>query len=265
MLDIAHLHTFKCAGTTFMGILEHNYPKQVAYVESRDGGSRIAWQRFGSEIDIAGSRVLTSHLMSMPGAGSGLAKIIVGFVRNPVDRIISAYTFSCLQSGKAVNQSDFLTFLRGMAGTIGSNFQTRHLSPQDDGGWEARNGWQLRPELIDLSRPDVLIGTVERFAETMVILEHRAQALGFEFDGAYPGALNTTERSTEVDPSVVHDELIEIDQVLHLRANRALDAQISQISDMDARLADFYVRCEKTIAISKEFRPEVPKTWRYID
>ena len=41
MLDIIHIHGFKCAGTTFQNILLREYQKKLLLVESKKQGKRL--------------------------------------------------------------------------------------------------------------------------------------------------------------------------------------------------------------------------------
>lgn len=43
-----------------------------------------------------------------------------------------------------------------------------------------------RPELIDLERPDLFVGIVERYDESMVVLEFMLEQRNLSMDLAYP-------------------------------------------------------------------------------
>jgi hypothetical protein len=123
-----------------------------------------------------------------------------------------------------------------------SNYQTRHLSPQDHGGWEKRAGWQLRPELIDLDREDLFVGVVEHFDESVVVLEMLLAERGVPFDGSYSAALNVQSGSDDILKGVPVD-VVELDEILHERALLHLVSSIQQIDDFPERLAEFRQRC----------------------
>jgi len=163
MIDILHLHGFKCAGTTFASILQDNYGDAVGYVESEGKGDRLPWQMIPEAIDLDHYRAVSSHLVTLPPAGESFAKMHVAFVRNPRERIRSAYRFQLRTGALEPKDLGFGEFVQRTRVSTGSNYQTRQLSPQDFGGWQQRKGWQLRPELIDFNREDLFIGLVDRF------------------------------------------------------------------------------------------------------
>lgn len=47
-------------------------------------------------------------------------------------------------------------------------------------------GGGARPELIDLERPDLFVGIVERYDESMVVLEFMLEQRNLSMDLAYP-------------------------------------------------------------------------------
>lgn len=243
-----HLHGFKCAGTTFTWILERNFPDQVRYVEHVDPGKRLPWQLIRDRVDLAGARAITSHLATLPPPDSGLAKLYVAFVREPVARLASAYRFAQQSAtDESTPPETFHAFLRRIRTSVMSNYQTRHLSPQDDGGWEAREGWQPRPELIDLTRPDVFIGIVERFDESLVALERRASELGISFDGSYARQLNTTAGATAQTDWPAFADMVELDEVLHTRCSRWLSMDFAEATE---RMGDFHRRCREAGSVT---------------
>ena len=191
------MHGFKCAGTTFASILQDNYGKTVGYVESEGKGDRLPWQLISEALDLDRYKAVSSHLVTLPPVGESFAKMHVAFVRNPRERIRSAYRFQLRTGALEPKDLGFTEFLQRMRKSTGSNAQTRHLSPQDFGGWQQRKGWQLRPELIDFNREDTFIGLVERFDESLVVLESRLKAMGIDLDASYPSALNVGAKSED--------------------------------------------------------------------
>ena len=264
MIDILHMHGFKCAGTTVTWILERNFPGSVAYVESKARGDRLDWRRLSELVNLGSARAVTSHLISPPCEGSGLTKLNLALVRDPRDRLVSAFAYQRRTGSLPQGVLTFREFLARIRNSTLANYQTRHLSPQDVGGWEARNGWQLRPELIDLDRQDFLVGTVERFDETMVLLERRLRGHGVPFDASYPTAKNTTPPVRDAHRNAVPVDMVELDEVLHQRVDLQLTSEFSN-PDMQAHLEDFRTRCDDLGSTSPRVRIRPPEDWTYLD
>jgi hypothetical protein len=262
-VDIMHLHGFKCAGTTFAWILEKNFPGQVAYVESMQRGDRLPWQRLSAEVDLSGARAVSSHLVSLPAEGEGLARMNVAFVRNASARLRSAYDFQRSNGSLPVEGEDFGDFLKRIRTTTLANYQTRHLSVQDFGGWESREGWQLRPELIRLNRSDLFVGLVEKFDESLVILERKLSTLGITFDASYPNPKNRGVIASERRPPRVPKDMTELDDVLHERVWQSLEPEI-QSADFPSAVEDFQRRCELLRVNPPEVRVAGPEEWTYL-
>jgi len=245
------MHGFKCAGTTFSWILEKCFPRRVLYVESENGGDRLDWRRVEEGGFAKGMQAITSHLIDCPPPGY-LARLKVEFIRNPVDRLHSAYTFERDRQKKIPPDTTYREYIEARQHTIISNFMTRRLSPQGYGGWESRQGWQLRPELIDFDRQDLFVGVVERFDESLVVLEEKLEKMGCPLDLSYPTAMNigsSSQSSLEEQGAEANDEplwlvnLVETDAVTLKRSLAALDSAINRIPDFDERKAAFLNRC----------------------
>ena len=242
---ILHVHGFKCAGTTFNWILERNYPGRVRYVESESIGRRLPWQRIRDEVDLSDARAVTSHLTTVPDVDAGLAAITVAFVREPLARLISAYRFEQRSTSPRFPGEPFANYLRRIVNTVESNYQSRLLSPQHFVASGPFLGWQLDPHLIDLDRPDLFVGVVERFDESMVLLEHRLASLGITFDGAYQLAENVSSGVFPTEPGWSGEtRLADYDRLLHRRADTILSAQLGSLPDAEGALAEYRARCD---------------------
>jgi len=266
MLDVLHLHGFKCAGTTFAWILEKNYPGQVAYVESDAPDARLPWQIARSGLASPHWRAATSHLCSMPPEGNVWARITVALVREPRQRICSGYRFEQRRGTVPAGES-FPHYLERLKDTELNNYQTRHLSPQDDGGWLAMAGWQARPDLIDLKRQDLFVGLVEEFDMSMVLLERRLAGLDIPFDAAYHTVHNRSEE--EPAPAEMLESIpramVELDDELYARARDALRGEWAEMDDADARLADFRRRSAEAASLEDAVRIKRAKDWIRVD
>lgn len=151
-IHLLHLHGFKCAGSTLIWSLERATDGRLAYLESDQPNRRLPWQRVQEHLGTIEQQPLaiTSHLVSLPPQHE-LAVVKAAFLRRPLSRLISAYRFETVVQGKHKDLS-LDDYLRRNCRSMLSNYQTRHLSPQQEQDWQVRRGWSARPELIDLGR-----------------------------------------------------------------------------------------------------------------
>lgn len=267
IVDILHLHGFKCAGTTFIWSLERATNGQLIYAESPRTGDRLDWRHVREHLEGLEQkpRALTSHLITMPPAGV-VAKLKVAFLREPIARILSAYRFttSVQHSAKPVPIGQYID---GMVKTTLANFQTRHLSPQEPNDWLLRRGWAARPELIDLHRNDLFVGLVERYDESIVVLESMLEELGMPMDLAYPQRLNTTDESSNSRAGELHRSsasglaVTELDLSLYRRAEQRLEERLAALPDREARLAAFQRRRLELAEQSPKVRVKPQTEW----
>lgn len=272
MLDLLHLHGFKCAGTTLIWALQRHYGDALGYVESPDSGSRLPWQSLAAALPQRPFRAVTSHLITLPPPGQ-LARLKVAFVRDPIARLASAYRFQRdLQQPRPdwIEGLSFEGYLEQMVRSSLSNYQTRHLSPQEPADWQLRNGWGARPELIDFERPDLFVGVVERYDDSLLVLEALLEAQGTPLDLAYAFARNTTEATPQdrADEQALrgHGDLFmtELDRSLRRRADERLDRHLAALADLDDRRRSFRQRCALLAADPPDPTLRGQADWHYL-
>ena len=244
-VDLLHLHGFKCAGSTFTWILERNFPDQVVYAESEREGERLGWQRVAEEVSLTGARAVSSHLCTLPPEGARFATLTVAFVREPLSRLLSAYRHDQATGASPVPGETFAEYLTRVERSAESNYQVRHLSPQGSPELRPDWGWEMLPDLIDLERDDLFIGVVERFDESMILLEHRLAAMGIDFDGSYGARQNTAKGEVVPLGAERSTGLTEIDEVMYRRVAAALEARWEAFAqEHPLAMDDFQRRCE---------------------
>jgi hypothetical protein len=266
-VQVLHLHGFKCGGSTFIWSLERATGGQVAYLESDKSNRRLPWQRVCQHLRTGPRQpmAITSHLVSLPPQDE-LAVLKVAFLRRPLARLLSAYRFETRVQNKH-KQLSLEKYIQCHSRGVLSNYQTRHLSPQQDEDWNDFRGWGARPELIDLERPDLFVGLVERYDESMVALEHMLQELGVSFDLAYPRVMNATRLDQDVEPAAesLPRELLlestELDERLYKRVVVRLDERIENIANFEERLHDFRMRCERLSESPSGIKIKPPRKW----
>lgn len=261
LADLLHLHGFKCAGTTFIWTLERATVGNVLYLESHSSGERLDWRLAGDYLDnlTPGGQsngeghplAVTSHLITLPPPGS-VARLKVAFLREPMARITSAFRFQTSVQ-QSLEPMPFAQYIDGLVRTKLSNYQTRHLSPQEPIDWQLRQGWAARPELIDLGREDLFVGVVERYDESIVALEHQLEQMGIPLDLAYPDRMNTTtpKQSKASSPPGENPHglfVTELDLSLYRRAEQRLEERLSAVPDLERRLADYQRRRQDLVA-----------------
>jgi hypothetical protein len=248
-VQLLHLHGFKCAGSTFIWSLERATGGQLAYLESDQPNRRLPWQCIRQHLRSCRKQPLaiTSRMASLPPEEE-LTALKVAFLRQPLARLLSAYRHQTNVHKKHKDLS-LENYLRRHSRGLLSNYQTRHLSPQQQEDWQDLQGWGARPELIDLERADLFVGLVERYDESVVALEHALEELGMTFDLAYPHAINITRSKGDIEQlaETLSPQLLlestELDERLYQRAAERLNSRISAIADFEDRLQDFRRRC----------------------
>ena len=244
-VDLLHLHGFKCAGQTFAWILERNFPDQVVFAESQHPGERLAWQRVADEVSLTGARAVSSHLCTLPPVGAGVATLTVAFVRQPRARLLSAYRHDQATGAVTVGDETFAEYLTRVERSGLLTYQVRHLSPQGPPQLRPDWGWDLLPDLIDLERDDLFIGVVERFDESMILLEHRLAALGIDFDGSYGIVHNAARGELVPADTTLSADLSGIDEALYRRVDAALKARWDAfVLEHPEAMKDFRRRCQ---------------------
>ena len=141
MKILLHVYGVKCAGSTFEWILEKNFPNKVLYVKSLIEGSRLDFQKVSPLVKKNPYRSISSHLISRPQPNVQQARLTIILLRNPSERLMSAYEFQTSTQNLKVGNVNFQAFLPKRRYSIISNYQTRLLSPQSWNLADSRKGW----------------------------------------------------------------------------------------------------------------------------
>lgn len=265
---LIHLHGFKCAGTTFAAILERNYPKQVLYVESLMPNQRLKFEQVLPLLAVKQYQAISSHLLAIPNQtdfdksnftnsnNDNTEKdytnnLVIVLLRDPKLRLISAYEFQKATNTLKPGDVNFRAFLNRLRNSAVANYQTRLLSNQSWSGAGQRKGWDLDPWSIDLASPNLFVGTVELFDQSMVLLENWLATKGIAFDASYRSVRNS-KKSTDLDQIAAQQDLIwpdmvEIDQVLWNQVTSLTKQQIAADPNFAKRLTDHTARGIKLI------------------
>lgn len=226
-----------------MTILEKNFPSKVLYVESLLGDSRLDFQKVLPLVEKGSYQAISSHLISRPQPNVQLSPLTITFLRNPSERLMSAYEFQKFTQNLKEGDVNFQAFLTKRRHSIISNCQTRLLSPQSWNSADSRRGWELNPRAIDLDDENLFVGTVELFDQSMVLLEQWLQGKGVEFDASYSVPRNTaTQRGfkkQDFSTGSIFPDMIEIDEFLWKEVTHRIESKISNDLGFNEKMIDF--------------------------
>jgi hypothetical protein len=258
-LLVAHHHGFKCAGSTFIQLLCRNWLERVLFVEHRVVDRRIRCTDIEPLVVEGKFRAATSHLLTMPESGQAVAHVHFALVRDPIARLVSVYNFVPAES----RFGDFHEFVSAHE-HYACEYHVRQLgtlAPDTD-------GWQANLDNVPLEHPNVLIGLVERFDESMFLLERRLAAVGQKFDASVGSRQNVGQgRAPDLDSATVADLRARnaADYVLYERASAALDRELAGVDPTGSGLAEYRRRCKKRAGVKERFLGAAPEHWVYLE
>lgn len=269
---IAHGHIFKNAGTTFDWSLQRNFGdhfldhRQDQLMKEKGAAHVAELVASGPALQAFSSHHLCSPLPDIPGT----TLMPVYFLRHPIERVASVYNFERQQQAEtpgatAAKEKSFAEYVRWrMQGNVAHtirNYQMHYLAGSHTHASVTAPGIAAFSKAMTTLRATPLIGIVERYDESMVLLEHQLAEFWPELDLSYLRQ-NVSRRGLRrgVKGSVeavlkrlgpLQKTLIDnnsLDLALYQLVNRRLDEQLAKIDDIDARLVSFRQRCE---ALSK--------------
>jgi hypothetical protein len=168
-------------------------------------------------------------------------------LRNPADRLISAYEFQKATGTLKPGDINFRSFLNRLRNSSVANYQTRLLSSQSWDGIGQRKGWDINPWSIDLEAENLFLGTVELFDESMILLEKWLMDRGVEFDASYQSAANISNKKNnskeKVNSELIYQDMIEVDQILWEKVSDQVSRNFSRLSSFETELSNFKLRC----------------------
>ena len=254
MLDIIHIHGFKCAGTTFSSIMNNNYSDQMICIESKND-KRFDWRNIDLDL-LVEKKCLSSHLMSIPSEGE-IAKKIIFFIREPIARTISSFVFR-KSRGEFPKEYSFDNFCKDRLDTNNSNYQWKLLSNQSFLG--KQKGWSSEME-NNLNRPDIFFGIVDMFDESLVLLEEELQKINLNLDLSYGKSLNVSRTKKIFEFNDEYRNLIKFDQLIYDKFKDKLIKKINSDQKFPEKLENFKIRCRK---IKSPFKVQEHDEWLLI-
>jgi hypothetical protein len=260
-LELVHVHSFKCAGTTFSASLAANYLDEFRCIEPRSPRI-LGWDEISVSADAIGIKALSSHSLCIP-KNVQRETIFVHLIREPSARWVSAWEHESGVQKKFIGT--FKEYLESQ--TVNKNRQSKILL-QDHANWNSEL-FVEDCEIADLlaHRPSVFLGVVERYEESMVVLEDLLKRNSVIVDLSFPTLLNKanklksyTDLEREIPASFVN-----IDRELLRLANIRLDLYISMIPNFQDLLRNFKARCKLSKENSKLFAHRVATdNWHFV-
>jgi hypothetical protein len=240
LVKLVHIHTFKCAGTTFAASLASNFKDEFSCIEPKTR-QFLDWDQIKQTMAKSKWRAISSHSLRIPDSQTK-GYMFMALVRNPSERLISAWRFQT--NVQKISNGSFSSYLKNQSGA--KNVQSLFLYNSEI--FDGLDIIEIGNESFDLfrHRPNVFLGVVERYDESMTVLEKLLGLNLLNVDLSYPRILNkNVESQIQTVPDVtVPDDYIRKDEALYKAANFYLDLQISLIPNFKDLLSDFRARCK---------------------
>jgi len=274
---LIHLHIFKNAGMTIEWILEKNFAKNFskeAYglTENKIIPMEAVVNYFKKNPTI---KVFSSHRIRFPMPQENSINFIpIVFIRHPIDRAFSVYSFTRRQSEKGNPESKNMTLEEYFVWQIKSksrlvlNSQLQFLSDKT----------KPLPKRVSSALERIkncsILGVVDRFDESMVVAEEFLKNYFKNIDLSYLKQNVSLERKGDLIQRLenareqISDELMKKlieknkkDMKLYEFANEKLNTIIKNIENFESKLSTFKERCarltnQKTVNYQKGIRLE---------
>lgn len=262
-----HNHLFKNAGSTIDWALQKNFGS--SFVDHRQDeemkkGAEYLGPYLTSHKQV---KALSTHHLRVPlPVLQGTELLLITMFRHPIERVTSVYKFEKNQRGgttpgaihaQKLSLADYIHWRMepGVGATI-RDFHTRRMLSKKARRKEVLTSEDMRAVKKRLSEM-TMVGTVERFDESMVLFEDTLKAYFPDIDLSYVAqniGQDPTEsiekRLNELREQIgqqTYDLLIEKNQKdieLYEIAQERVQHQIDQIPNFTEKLADFKNRCQ---------------------
>ncbi len=265
---ILHGHIFKNAGTTLDWALARNFGEN--FLDHRDDEAMVseASDCLRDLIKINPSlQAISSHQMPFPLPELGGIELLpLYLLRHPMSRIESVYQFERRQDSDtrgaiAAKRFDFKAYVAwrmqtDVPPTI-RNYQCLNIS----GAGAARSSIDDETSRFAIAADRIanlpLFGVVDRYDESMIVMEAKLQDMGWDnIDLAYKRqnispqvflrgnddpAARVSKDLGELAPQVLEKNRYDLE--LYQLAQKRLDHEIAEIADFEKKLLDFSARC----------------------
>ena len=264
---IIHAHIFKNAGTTFDHSLRKNFAD--GFIDHRQDQELVQGKQEYLNQYLAlhpECQALSSHSVHFNIESSESLNLFpVYFIRHPIERIRSVYEFEKKQNAdtpgarkaKEMDLEGFVDwYLEESSPATIRNVHTIFLSGQ--GPSADRLEEKFEQAMTVLEKPAVCINVVDRYDQSMLVMEDKLSADFPGIDLSYVRK-NVTDKNPESSlenklntflagvSQSCQEKIIQKNQwdlALYEAANKRLDKEVQKINDLYARHQDFMVRCK---------------------
>lgn len=268
---IVHCHLFKNAGSTLDWSLRRNFGQ--AFVDHRDDEAMRRGEAFLGPylLDHPEVRAISSHHVRFPLPVSKIFEAIpIIALRHPIDRARSVYEFERRQESDTpgAQQAKLLSFpdyvrwrLSAEAAPTIRNFHCSFCT----GVFDAKIGEQHYLDSVALLTKTPLLILVERYDESMLLLEHYLGSFFPGIDLSYVRQNETPDRMPileqrveavlrELGPELAHEfqEQNHWDMKLYNDAHAIIIERLGALGGVNQLLDAFRLRCAKLAVVEKE-------------
>lgn len=264
---LLHGHIFKNAGTTFDWSLARCFGP--AFLDHRD--DKVMREQRGRHLarlleQRPELRAVSSHFLCYPLPEiDGVECHPMVFLRHPIERIASVYAFERQQDAntrgaRAAKEMDFTDYVAwrlrlGVPRTI-RDYQTANVTGNHDSSQKREPPASWLVQASQRLERAAGVGVVDRYDDSMIVLEDALKPLFPDIDLAYLRQNVTQTNTARSIEEKVDDALKRLgdlvgealrhnsfDLALYRQANLRLDAALSRLEDLDARREEFRARC----------------------
>jgi len=262
-----HFHIFKNAGTTIEWIFKKNFSKNAVSLDTKDPKGTLSNQFILDYLKQNPTvKSISSHQVRFPTPeANDFYFIPILFLRHPLDRAISIYTFNRrrkdanerpgVKKAKSLNLNDYLDWaLKRKKFMVIKNFQVLFLSDKSVESSVETSDFTIASKRLEDCQ---IVGVVDKFDESLVVAEDFLEKYFNKIDLTYKKQNVSYKRSgdffhklqngnLEIDDNVF-DEFSQknnFDLKLYEKTNEELKKRIKKIDNFEKKLSDFQQRCK---------------------
>jgi hypothetical protein len=247
--NIIFLHVPKAAGSTLRQILLRQYREEETYRVSTDPSVQASIEQFRDLLpeERKSVRCVTGH------GTFGLHKDLFGsteyitLLRDPVERVISNYYYVRRSPGHRCyddvvgQQMSLRDYVSSEINPQLENGMTRVVSGAN---WKAPDADTLVQAKENLREHFGVVGTVERFDETVVLLRKRYGWIRIGYRKRNVASSRPTRREIPNETRRLIEENNRLDAQLYRHASSRLQEALAGVGNIDAKLRHLRFRCQ---------------------
>jgi len=263
-----HFHIYKNAGSTVDYILKKNFSTDAILLDTGKPRGILSFETvlhcFTKHYPNVKS--LSSHQLKFPiPQNSGFNFLPMVFIRHPIDRALSIYSFDKrrkdikgdigVEMTKSLPASEYFKWsITQDEHYVMKNFQVRFLSSKPP---RVKAETQDLKIAIERLKECKVVGVIDRMDESLLYAEENLRQLFSEIDFSYVEQNVSDEREVKLNERLekarqeignkTYSELEDtnkLDFKLYLEANKILDEKLKSVENFDEKMSDFKKRCK---------------------